>query len=268
MSGIYKIWSLLTTCALAVAEPSATAKLDDAPGQRADIAASAYLYRADRPAKQNPPEAWILLMQRGDMPFTQPIDLQASVVKQALCGLLWEEVRRVDHLELCWTPGSGRKPWPEELEIACLDGADDAAHTWWNPRAIREALAPEVSADGSVYSYKIPVDTWGVVVSVRGTNVAAGFAVPELHAYTPDKWKQLSVEIEWGYEEVRSKLDYSGRLQAYDGRLSNVAPLDDDAGTSMTGVQSWRSSTVRGSRRGVRFHMLYIGSAPSPKTWP
>jgi len=70
MSGIYKIWSLLTTCALAVAEPSAMAKLDDAPGQRADIAASAYLYRADRPAKQNPPEAWILLMQRGDMPFT------------------------------------------------------------------------------------------------------------------------------------------------------------------------------------------------------
>jgi hypothetical protein len=267
MSRIYKFCSLLT-CALAVTVTSATAKLDDAPGQPAAIAASAYLYRADRAAGQNPPEAWILLMQRGDMPFTQPVDLQAPVVKQALCGLLWEEVRRVDHLDLCWTPGSARKPSPEELAVAYFDGADDAAHTWWNPRAIRQAAQPEVSADGGVYSYKIPVDTWGVVVSVRGTNVAAAFAVPELHAYSPDKWKQLSVEIEWGYEDLRAKLDYGGRLETYDGRLSDVAPMDGDRGTKMTGAQSWRSSTARGSRRGVRFHLLYIGSAPWRKTWP
>ncbi len=268
MSRVHKLCSLLSACALALAVPSGMATPEDAPGQPADIAASAYLYRADRAVGQNPPEAWILLMQRGDMSFTQPFDFQASAVKQTSCGLLWEEVRHVDHLDLCWTLGTTRKPSPEELEVACLDGADDAAHTWWNPRAIREAAQPEVSADGSVYSYKIPVDTWGVVVSVRGTNMAAGFAVPELHAYTPDKWKQLSVEIEWGYENVRAKLDYSGRLEAYDGRLSDVAPMDGDGGTKMAGAQSWRSSTVRGSKRGVRFHLLYIGSAPRRKTWP
>jgi len=183
MSRVHKLCSFLSACALALAVPSGMATPDNAPGQPADIAASAYLYRADRAVGQNPPEAWILLMQRGDMPFTQPLDLQAPVVKKALCGLLWEDVRRVDHLELCWTPGTARKPSPEELEVTCLDGADEAAHTWWNPRAIREAAQPEVSADGSVYSYKIPVDTWGVIVSVRGTSVAAGFAVPELHAY-------------------------------------------------------------------------------------
>jgi hypothetical protein len=264
----FHICSFFTTCALAFAAPLATANPDDLPGQPADIATSAYLYRADRTAGQNPPEAWILLMQRADMSFIQPVDVHAPAIQHALCGLLWEEVRHVDHLDLCWPPGATRQPSPEELEVAYFDGVDEAAHTWWNPRAIREAGQPQVSAQGSVYSYKIPVDTWGVVVSVRGTNTAAAVAVPELRAYAPDKWKQMEVEIEWGYEKGRAKLDYGGRLESYDGRLSGIAPLEGDLGTKMTGAQSWRSSTARGSRRGLRFHLLYIGSAPWRKTWP
>jgi len=258
----------LMICALTLAAQSAPADLDGSPGHAADIAASAYLYRADGAAGQNPPEAWILLMQRADMSFIKPMDVHAPAVQQALCGLLWEEVRHVDHLDLCWALGVARKPSPEELEMAYFDGVDEAAHTWWNPRTIKEAAQPEVSADGSVYSYKIPVDTWGVVVSVRGTNTAAGLAVPELRAYAPDPWKQLDVEIEWGYEAGRAKLDYSGRLETYDGRLSGGAPLEGDSGTRMTGAESWKSSSARGSRRGLRFHLLYIGSAPIRKTWP
>jgi hypothetical protein len=268
MSRIKMLRALFAACVLAVSVPSLTASLDDAAGQPADIASSAYLYRADRAIGQNPPEAWILLLQRADMSFTQSLDVHAPAVRQALCGLLWEEVRHVDRLDLCWPASVKRKPAPEELEVAYFDGVDDAAHTWWNPRAIREAAQPEVRADWSVYSYKIPEDTWGVVVSVRGTNAAAALAVPELRAYAPDKWKALDAEIEWGYEDVRAKLDYSGRLETYDGRLSDVAPLDGDTGTKITGAQSWRSSATRGSRRGLRFHLLYIGSAPWRKTWP
>jgi hypothetical protein len=268
MARINMFSTLITACVLVAAVQSVSASLDDSPGQPADIASSAYLYRADRAVGQNPPEAWILLMQRADMSFTHPPDVHAPAVRQALCGLLWEEVRHVDRLDLCWPTTAKRKPLPEELDVAYFDGVDDAAHTWWNPRTIREAGKPEISADGSVYSYKIPVDTWGVVVSVRGTNAAAAFAVPKLRAYAPDKWKPLDVEIEWGYESGRAKLDYSGRLETYDGRLSDVAPLDGDTGTKMTGAQSWRSSAARGSRRGLRFHLLYIGSAPWRKTWP
>ncbi len=265
----WKLFSaIFAACALSLPATSASGSPDDEPGQPADIAASAYLYRADRTAVQNPPEAWILLMQRANMSFIQPVDVHAPAVQHALCGLLWEEVRRVDHLDLCWPPGAARQPSPEELEVAYFDGVDEAAHTWWNPRTIREAAKPEVSADGCVYSYKIPMDTWGVVVSMRGTNAAAAFAVPELRAYAPDKWKQMEVEIEWGYEEGRAKLDYSGRLETYDGRLSGVAPLEGDTGTKMTGAQNWRSAAARGSRRGLRFQMLYIGSAPWRKTWP
>jgi len=259
---------LFTTCVLAAAVPAATANFDDSPGQPADIAASAYLYRADRAIAQNPPEAWILLMQRADMSFLQPVDVHAPAVKQALCGLLWEEVRRVDHLDLRWPAGATRQPSPEELEVAYFDGVDDVAHTWWNPWTIKEAAKPAVSADGRVYSYKIPADTWGVVVSVRGTNTAAAFPVPELRACAPDNWKPLEVEIEGGYEEGRAKLDYSGWLETYDGRVSGLVPLDGDPGTKMTGATSWRSSTGRGSRRGLRFRVLCIGCAPERKTWP
>src|SRR5208282_2957697 len=41
-------FAFFTTCALAVAAPSATANFDDAPGRPAEISASAYEYRADR----------------------------------------------------------------------------------------------------------------------------------------------------------------------------------------------------------------------------
>jgi hypothetical protein len=268
MSRINILSTLFTACLLAASVPSATANPDASPGQPADITPSAYLYRADRAAAQNPPEAWILLMQRANMSLIQPVDVHAPAVQQALCGLLWEEVRRVDHLDLCWPPGAARQPSSEQLDVAYFDGVDDAAHTWWNPRAIRQAAKPEISADGRVYSYKIPVDTWGVVVSVRGANPAAAFAVPELRAFAPDKWKQMDVQIEWGYEEGRARLDYTGRLDTYDGRLSALAPLDGDTGTKMTGAESWRSSATRASRRGLRFHLLYIGSAPCRKTWP
>jgi len=73
-----------------------------AVGQPADVAGSAYLYRADRSPETNPPEAWVLLMQHAGLPFDQPVDTNAPAVKQALCGLLWEEVRPVRRVVLSW----------------------------------------------------------------------------------------------------------------------------------------------------------------------
>ena len=59
-------------------------------GKPVDVASSAYLYRADRAAEQNPPEAWILLMQFANQPFAKPIDRTAPAMRRALCGLQWE----------------------------------------------------------------------------------------------------------------------------------------------------------------------------------
>jgi hypothetical protein len=133
--------------------------VDKLKGKPANVASSAYLYRADRAAEDNPPEAWVLLMQHASLPFDQPVNTDAPAVKRVLCGLLWEEVRPVRRLVLSWARGTKNKPAPDELVVTAFNGQDDTAHTWWNPRTVKEAAAPEVSVDGCAYSYAIPVDT-------------------------------------------------------------------------------------------------------------
>ena len=190
----------------------AAAGAEESAGQPADIAPSAYLYRADRKTEENPPEAWILLMQHANLPFDQPIDLNAPAVKQALCGLLWEEVRPLHELELSWPAGAARQPAPEDLVVTWFDGTDDTAHTWWNPRSLKTAGPPRVSPDGTTYTYTIPTETWGVVVAARGPKEATAFAVPSLRALVPQRWKQMELEIEWGYDAARAALAYDGHL--------------------------------------------------------
>jgi hypothetical protein len=255
-------------------------------GQPADIASSAYCYRADRRAEENPPEAWVLLMQHANLPFDQPVNTSAPAVKQVLCGLLWEEVRPVRRLVLSWPREVKNKPAPEQLVVSFFNGQDDTAHTWWNPRSIKEADSPEVSADGCTYAYAIPMDTWGVVAAVRGPKEASAFAVPELRAFVPDKWKQMDVELEWGFEPARAPLNYDGRLEVYDGRLAQLQALGGDQGTRISGSGAWQSAggqgktksedrkpkaeeeASRGERRGVRFRLLYIGDSRWRRVWP
>jgi hypothetical protein len=242
--------------------------VDQLLGQSADIAPSAYLYRADRKGGDTPPEAWVLLMQYADLPFDQPVDTNAPAIKQALCGLLWEEVRPLRRVELSWPAGATNKPMPGELRVAWFDGADAGAHTWWNPRAIKEAASPEVSADGHTYSYSIPADTWGLVVAVHGGKDATAFAVPTVRALVAEPWKQMDIEIEWGYEPVRVALAYDGRLEAYDGVVADLRPLEGDAVTTMTGPATWRSAKAHRPRRGLRFRLLYLGDSRWRQVWP
>jgi hypothetical protein len=246
------------------------ADVDKLAGQPADIASSAYLYRADRRAEENPPEAWILLMQRAKLPFDQPVNTNAPAVRQALCGLLWEEVRPVRRLVLSWPRKARNRPAPDQLVVSCFNGQDDTAHTWWNPRTVEEAAPPEVSADGLTYSYAIPVDTWGVVAAMRGPEEASAFAVPALQAFVPDRWKQMDVEIEWAYEPARATLSYDGHIEVYDGRLAKLQALGGDARTKITGPGAWRSAggKERPARRGVRFQLLYIGDSRWRRVWP
>ena len=182
---------------------AAGADLDRLVGQPADIAPSAYCYRADRKAEDNPPESWLLLVQYAGLPFTKPVDRTAAAIRNALCGLLWEEVRPLRQVELSWPADAKNRPAPDELTLAYFDGTDDTAHTWWSPRYVREtapptlegyapgmwnwphvrhADKPKVSADGLTYIYTIPMDTWGVVVAGRGPKEARAFSVPTIRA--------------------------------------------------------------------------------------
>ena len=252
------LFGMVSSALAANPEPSA---LDKLIGQPADIAASAYSYRADRKAGENPPEAWILLLQHGNLPFNQPVDVNAPAVRKALCGLLWEEVRPVRRVELSWPGDAKNRPSVDELAFDCFDGTDKNPHTWWNPGTIKAAEKPEVSADGHTCVYSIPVDSWGVVVSVRGEKDASAYAVPTIRAFGQDAWKKMDVEIEWGFDGATAALGYDGRIEAYDGIIGNVRPLPDDAGTAMTGPYAWRSVRHGGTRRGLHLSLLYIGTS-------
>jgi hypothetical protein len=252
------------------AADSAPPELDKLIGQPADIAPSAYLYRADRRAEENPPEAWVLLMQHANLPFDQPVNTNAPAVRQALCGLLWEEVRPLRRLVLSWPRETTNRPGPEELAVCCFNGQDDTAHTWWNPHSLKEAAPPAVSADGCIYSFVIPVDTWGIVVAVRPPKGASAYAVPTMQAFVSDQWKQMDVELEWGYEAGRESLPYDGHIEAYDGRVAQLQSLGPGTATQVTAPDAWVSPGGKppGARRGVRFQLLYIGDSKWRRIWP
>jgi hypothetical protein len=235
-------------------------------GQPVDIAPSAYLYRADRKAEENPPEAWLLLVQWAGLPYDKPVDVNAPAVKKALCGLLWEEVRPVRRVELTWPAGA--RPLPQEVALAWFDASDSNAHTWWNPRTVKDAGQPQASSDGLTYVYTIPGDTWGVVASVRGDKEASALAVPAVRALVPQVWKKMDLAVEWGFEDSTAPLQYDGRIEAYDGLIGDVRPMPGDAGTSMTGPHAWRSARGGDAPRGVQVSMLYMGASRWRRVWP
>jgi hypothetical protein len=251
------------------AQESQPVNLEKLAGQPADVAPSAYQYRADRKAEENPPESWIGLMKYASLPFDKAVDPNAPALRKVLRGLIWEEVRRVRRVALAWDVAAQRRPKPEEVVVTCFDAeAKGNIPTWWNPTVLREAGKPEVSADGRTYTFATAVDTFGLVVSVRGPQDASAYDVPTVRAFVPDPWKRMDLEIQWGFDKAIAASDYSGRIAAYDGIVDRVRPLPGDAATTMTGSDQWRSAPVHGGRRGVRLSLLYLGTSLDHKLWP
>jgi len=271
------VWAIVCLVATERLTPACETNLNEVDGlvgRPADIAPSAYLYRADRSPLANPPESWIGLMKFASLPLDKPVAANDATIKRVLCSLLWEEVRPVRRVELTWTDGAQTKPSADELVVSFFDAqsldakSNPTIPTWWNEAVLREANKPEVSADGHVYTYTVPVDIFGLVVSVRGQREASVCAVPAVRALVADVWKKMSLEIEWGFEPATAGLDYSGSVEAYDGVLGRVQPLPNDNGTTMKDAFAWTSSSNGKGRRGVRLGLLYLGTSKWRKLWP
>ena len=224
--------------ASAIAEQPDVEKL---VGQPADIASSAYQYRADRKADENPPESWLALMCYAGQPLNKRVDVQAPAIRQALCGLLWEEIRPVKTLELTWPANAKRRPAPEELSVTTLNAKCSASSWWNNLLPVKQTVKPMVSADGNTYVYNLGKETCGIVISVAGSKIAADYDVPTVRALTAETWKKMDVEIEWGFNQATAEKDYSGRIETYDGAVAELHPLDDDGTTAATDASSWHS---------------------------
>ena len=114
-------------------------------GQPADVAPSAYQYRCDRPAADNPPETVYL--------FTALKHNKAA----ALYGLLWEEPRPVHQVVLAWPASAKAVPKPDQVVLRWFPEGGSAS--WWcragEGTKLHEAAKPTVSADGRVLTYTL-----------------------------------------------------------------------------------------------------------------
>jgi hypothetical protein len=242
-------------------------ELDRLVGQPADIASSAYLYRADRNPEENPPEVWFALMRHAGLPLNRPVDPQAGPIRAVLCALLWEEIRPIRTLELTWPAGASRRPAPEQVVITTLDHQGSASSWWNNLQAVPREATATASSDGRIWTYPLEHETCGLILSLT-EGAAAGYAVPAVRVLVAERWKRLELELEWGYDPDAAARDYSGRLEVYDGRVAGLAPLSSDAGTTVTAPGAWRSPGQGAARRGVKGALLYLGTSRWRRSYP
>ncbi len=184
-------------------------------GTCADIAPSAYQYRADRMPEDNPPESWLALMWSAHQALNKPVSVNAPAIKQVLCGLLWEEIRPVQRIELTWSAGLKRRPEPNEVAITTLDNKGSSSSWWNNLDAVPKPVKATLSADGRTCLYDLPTETCGIVVSVAGGKSASEYDVPAVKVLVADVWKKMDLEIEWGFDRATLDKDYSGRIETY-----------------------------------------------------
>jgi hypothetical protein len=251
----------LVAGAPASAGPVPARQLDALVGRPADIAASAYTFRADRKPEENAPESWLALMRFAGLPLNRPLDIHDPSLRPVLCGLLWEEVRPLQRLELSWPAASKRRPAPEDVRITTLDSQSSSSSWWNNLKAVAKPVTASVSSDGMTYVYALGAQTCGVVVSLANNKDASDFDVPEVRALVAECWKKMELEIEWGFAEPAAAKDFSGRISAYDGRLDGLRALEGDTTTVTKDAESWRSTGKGAARRGLRLSLLYMGTS-------
>ncbi len=232
-------------------------------GQPIDITPSAYKFKAGSKPEANDPESWFAVMRYAGLPLNKKVDLGSPAVKRVLATLLWEEIRPIERLVLTW-PKKAKMPTATDIQICTLDHQGTASSWWNNLLSVESNVKPEVSKDGRVLTYDLNKATCGLVIALR-KGAAADFAVPLAQVFTADKWKSMEVEVEWGFDGKNS--DYSGKIEAYDGRLSPVKPIENDETTSATPTR-WSSKGQAKHKRGITFDLLYMGTSKWRKTQP
>ena len=249
--------AVLVTLGLALmasaAEPPKTASdLDTLIGQPADIAPSAYLYRADRKAAENPPETEFL--------FTALKHSREGLV----VGLLWEEPRPVEQVVLVWPAGGA--PKPEQVVLRWFPEGGSAS--WWcragDGTKLRENAKPVVSEDRRVFTYTIQARDNNAALD-NLVIAAPANAVPVVKVLAPQKWQRTDLTVEWGLSPGAAKQAFDGRIEIYNGVLGKVTPMAGDPVTK-TKDTVWVSPAAAG-RRGISVSLLSVGYEETP-VWP
>lgn len=207
-------------------------------GQAVDLAPFGYAYR--KGVANNPSETkWLL-------PYLKFGFNNCSL----LCGFLWEETHALDRVEVEFP--SVALPDAKELKMV-----SNGYHWWVNVGDILASAAQPIVTPRGTTIYTFQSVSKGSVkseaklyVTYNGANPSIG--VPVVRVYSEGKrWgKPQEVEIEWAFD--RAGKAYDGRIEAYDGFVGKIAPLEGGNGIKLAGEHHWRESAESKGRRGIR----------------
>ena len=223
-----------------------------------------YVYLADRPGAQNPPETqWL-----------------TNELKDVLAGVMWEEHRPVREIEFTFADAA---PDPKELLLEVTTNTPTAGQdnrpTWWT-RAWETFPGTVVkSADGRRVTFRTDVpaiverlkkyppdfqhiaDPQGLLLvdKVRLRHLGSGktAAVTAIHARGIAKLSPLKVEIQWGTLPGQEKQAFDGSIDIYNGETVAVNPLAD-CGVAVEGKNAWKSPENVNARRGIEVEILFV----------
>lgn len=268
------------------------AQLDQMAGQSVDMSPWAYAWRADR-AVQEKPEAYFiprrlerldkayrpvsLLLSQGNPKKGAPWpkeegdwqllpqktvwehgELLPSPIGVMKSALLWEGQMHLNRLELHWPKNEQKVPSPEAVEVRVYP----SPYGWFGWQSDQQVtVLPEISADGLTWVYTGDWDGVNMVAVFVQAGGEAPCLIPQILAYGPERWKQMALEIEWGFQAGTQEANYDGRVEGFFGLLGPVVPLPGDSGTMSEGRNAWRSHAGGGNRRGITLSVLYIQPA-------
>lgn len=265
-------------------------ELDGLAGTSVDISPWTYSWRSDF-AVQKQPEACFIprRLERIDTVYRTAIDVlpedelksihynQPDILKRLppkpaaplQAGLLWTGGIVDCRVELIWPVDAAAIPAPENVEVRVYP----TAWGWFGWTVDRILSAPEVSADGRSWTYKIEpglkmdyaynrqVDaaTEMVAVFYEGAPEGIKTVIPNIRVYGSNvgAWKRMDVEIEWGFQEGRVSLAFDGRLETQVAVAGPLKALPGDTGTTVTARSQWKSEGIEKDRRGIVVPVLY-----------
>jgi hypothetical protein len=182
-------------------------------------------------------------------------ELPAKPSQELSFGLRWEEARSVRKIVVRWHEKAPdySAGWRLEHWVWGTWGSPDwhMGHDWWHGKWA--VLGGEPKIEGNAWTFQLAEPIQTLQFCLRPPPGACA-SVAELEAYTDSVWQAAAVEIEWGFAGAARARAFDGRLEAYNGHVISIQPLD--AGTKMKGPASWISRGPHPGRRGVRAELL------------
>ena len=263
--------------------------MDTLVGKQAELSPWAYAFRADLKVQEKP-EAYFIVrrLQRLDMDY-RPVsvlltqgeskkgepwppqsgdwqlfsrqsvwdrgELLSAPSGTLQSALLWEGHMHLTRLELHWPKTAPKARQSVELRVY------PTPYGWFGWQSDqRVTTAPEISADGSTWTYTGDWDGVDMVAAFVQPTQGTPNAVPQIKAYGPETWKRIDLEIEWGFAQGTQTKAYDGRIEGFFGLVGQIAPLAGDSGTEPA-AGAWKSRGGGGGRRGITVSALCIQPA-------